>query len=600
MKKKILLKTLVPLASVGITLGAALPITLCSCGNTLINGYNMDGTNWKGYELGALNCTPNADGKTVTINSGSGYVAKDLVIPDTVTDGTNVYEVTSIGSSLFSDSNKNSRLIGSLTIPHTVTTIEAAAFYNCSDLTGSLSLPSSVRTIGANAFSGCSSLTGSLTIPNNVTSIGYGAFKNCTGLTGSLTISNGVKTIGDEAFSNCANFTSLTLPSTISSIGKYAFRMCTKLTYSNVTLPSGTFGSYTTISNGKFKGVVTGASVKTIVGCLAFGTLDTDVFTTMGITDTIPDNALAFCSGLKVLTIPDDVVIIGFRAFYGCTSIIGNLTIPNSVTTIGAAAFEGCSGLTGNLTIPNGVTKIDYATFANCTGLTGTLTIGTNVTTITSSRDTPSAGAFSGDKFTDVINNSSSFILANNVGAAKILLSSSTNGIYDYSETAYSQTVGDIVFNHITIPDSVATIRDSAFANCTGLTGLTVGNSVTNIGYGAFYRCSGLTGSLTIPDNVTIIERDAFYECIDLTGSLTLGNNVITIGLGAFLGCSGFTSLVCNFNSKPTIGDNAFGNWNTTRPHKVYNNSTAEPPYTSQQLCEYLYSRGLTNNWTAG
>jgi hypothetical protein len=33
MKKKILLKTLIPLASVGITLGTALPLVSCSCGD---------------------------------------------------------------------------------------------------------------------------------------------------------------------------------------------------------------------------------------------------------------------------------------------------------------------------------------------------------------------------------------------------------------------------------------------------------------------------------------------------------------------------------------------------------------------------------------
>jgi hypothetical protein len=40
MKKKILLKTLIPLASVGITLGAVLPLASCSCGNN--SSYEQD------------------------------------------------------------------------------------------------------------------------------------------------------------------------------------------------------------------------------------------------------------------------------------------------------------------------------------------------------------------------------------------------------------------------------------------------------------------------------------------------------------------------------------------------------------------------------
>ena len=60
-------------------------------------------------------------------------------------------------------------------------------------------------------------------------------------------------------------------------------------------------------------------------------------------------------------------------------------------------------------------------------------------------------------------------------------------------------------------------------------------NSVTSIEDYAFYECSGLT-SITIPNSVTTIDDYAFYNCSDLT-SLTLPNSITYIGQGAFDKC---------------------------------------------------------------
>ncbi|HIZ25158.1 MAG TPA: leucine-rich repeat domain-containing protein, partial [Candidatus Gallimonas intestinigallinarum] len=64
-------------------------------------------------------------------------------------------------------------------------------------------------------------------------------------------------------------------------------------------------------------------------------------------------------------------------------------------------------------------------------------------------------------------------------------------------------------------PDSVTSIGDSAFYNCSKITSVTIGNGVTNIGEWAFAYCSSLT-SINIPDSVRNIERYAFYGCSNL------------------------------------------------------------------------------------
>ena len=94
----------------------------------------------------------------------------------------------------------------------------------------------------------------------------------------------------------------------------------------------------------------------------------------------------------------------------------------------------------------------------------------------------------------------------------------------------------------ITIPNSVTSIGNNAFYECSGLTSITIPNSVTNIGDGAFSGCSRLT-SVTIPNSVTSIGDYAFSKCSALT-SVTIPNSVTSIGDNAFSGCTGINQTI--------------------------------------------------------
>ena len=61
----------------------------------------------------------------------------------------------------------------------------------------------------------------------------------------------------------------------------------------------------------------------------------------------------------------------------------------------------------------------------------------------------------------------------------------------------------------IEVPNSVTSIGNEAFTNCSGLTSIKIPNSVTSIGNSAFQGCSGLT-SIEIPNSVTSIGDGAF------------------------------------------------------------------------------------------
>ena len=123
-------------------------------------------------------------------------------------------------------------------------------------------------------------------------------------------------------------------------------------------------------------------------------------------------------------------------------------------------------------------------------------------------------------------------------------------------------SIGDDAFidcsslTSITIPNSVTSIGGGAFCRCSSLTSITIPNSVTSIGGGAFNSCSSLT-SITIPNSVTSISQGMFYACSSLT-SITIPNSVTSIGSGAFRACSNLNEITCLATTAPSIVNDTF------------------------------------------
>ena len=350
------------------------------------------------------------------------------------------------------------------------------------DITSSADLTVSVSYRGSRYNSYSNEYKGGISIPSSV---------SYNGETYSVT------SIGKDAFEDCDALTSITIPNSVTSIGNGAFSSCNGLT--SVTIGN----SVTSIGNGAFSSC-NGLTSVTIGNSVT----------------SIGDYAFYWCDGLTSVTIGNSVTSIGYGAFYNCEGLT-SITIPNSVTSIGSSAFSYCDGLT-SVTIGNSITSIGSSAFYSCNGLTS-ITIPNSVSSIGN-------GAFS----------SCSSLTSIDVDSGNPSYTS-LNGVLFNKEKTILITYPGGKEGSYTIPNSVTSIGDWAFDDCSGLTSITIPNSVTSIGDWAFSSCNGLT-SITIPNNVTSIGDWAFRYCGNLT-SITIPNSVTSIGDDAFFYCSALTSI---------------------------------------------------------
>ena len=294
----------------------------------------------------------------------------------------------------------------------------------------------------------------------------------------------------------------------------------------------------------------------------------------------ISASAFRDCSNLENVNLPKNLISIGNRAFFNCVSI-RNIYIPKTLVEVDTYGwnwwypFEGCSNLekvefeegitqiptgifgdTGlkEVEIPDTVTSIGERSFADCA----------NLEKVTFSKNLKSIGnrAFVRCTKIEKINLPKSLTEVDTYG---------WNWWYPFDGCSNLKTIefeegitqiptgifGNTGLENVKIPDTVTSIGERSFADCTKLEKIIFSEKIETINGRAFLGCSSLK-SVSLPDSITSMDTEIFSGCTSLS-SVKLPNKCVNITSSTFEGCTSLTEITLP-DTVTTIQDHAFKN----------------------------------------
>lgn len=479
--------------------------------------------------------------------------------------------VQKIGDHAFADCSNLTAVTFKEQAASKLTTIDTSAFEGCSLMTLS-KLPEGVTTINASAFKNCENIEFA-ELPEGLITIGKSAFENCVGI--QISKMPAITTLDDKAFAGCVSIQNLELDtSNLVTINATAFEGCTGLT--SVQIDGGekkqttiADGAFATCENLNWVFI---NNIKS-VGKKVFTNLPISILEINQV-DAIGESAFAGCDKLENPVI-QNTKTIGASAFAGAGYVkeagaeeTDNEVRLYNIQNVGSRAFENSKFTAADICDLNAVTtykdqetKVEYSPFAKSSiksvrfnGAANNTVCANAFKNVTSLQSVELAYCLTDDNISTIdtsafegcvnltdINLSEELTTINglafyNTGLTEITVPASLTKITTAS--AAGKTVSPFaggVLRKVTFADGVTKSLQGMFMGTTSLEEVVLPESLKTIDQNTFKDCSGLKKLSVVKSDQETGEYVAAEE--------NVLDTVETINAGAFNGCSSLETL---------------------------------------------------------
>lgn len=345
-----------------------------------------------------------------------------------------------------------------------------------------LLLPGSIKIIGKNAFHNCMNIE-VLNIPEGVETLKNAAFFSCRKLQ-EITLPASIKYIEDMCFFDCSSLSEISLPQALQSIGGSAFFGCSGIT--SFTVPK----SVSYIGPASFNYALNAESITVDPANTYYRSVD----------------GVLFDESLKVLL------------QYPAAKTDTEYSIPASVENVSDEAFIKNLFL-HKVIIPATVKNITYHNFENYDNLTAI--------------EVADCNPYFSDDNGVLLNKSKTWLIKYPISGnahyiVPVTVTHIGNRAFSYCRKLTSIDLPDQLvymgndaffacsFDHITLPESLKTIKEAAFSNCKLLQTIVIPSAVDSIDRLVFFDCNALT-KIILPSTLVYFYADAINGCDNLS-----------------------------------------------------------------------------------